>query len=317
MRKRADFDAKQFHLFSLGFMSSAYFFIFASSLLFILNGLNQRFSPLASFKLWASWSDFKCSWQCLGSKVTAFIISDSLRTILTGLLLFLFLRALFLLVKRIKKTKEFKENLESIASSHKCGEIDYFIFPFAYPLALTIGWFKPRIFLSASLVNSLRLEELKTVLLHEAFHQKKRHPLKNLLLSFLADLLFFFPMTKKMKELFSLTQELRADFHAVDKGNNLASLFVCLNKIYRPPVSPFNLTYFSATFSSDHARWQYLKNGRLKLNLSWRQGIISFVSLIFFTLLTFSPLWQEARKTILDHKSTCFSHSIIKEEQAR
>lgn len=316
MRQKANFVFWKFQLLGVTFLSSVYFFSLSSILFFLLTWFNQKNSPLVSFRIWTNWSDFKCSWECLGSRVTTFIIGDGLRTILASLFLFLFIRALFLFIKRIKETKKFKEVLESIASSQKTFEIKYFIFPFVYPLALIIGWFKPKIFLSTSLINSLQPEELKIVLLHELFHQKKRHPLKNLFLSFLADLLFFFPLTKKMKELLSLAQELRADFQAVDKEKNLAFLFACLNKIYKPLFFPFNLTYFSAGPVNNYARWQYLKEDRLKLSLSWRRGIISILIFGFFFFLTFSPLWQKAWKTILEHKPTCFSHSIIKEGQA-
>lgn len=317
MRKGINLDSKKFDLLRLEFLSYAYFFSLASSLLFILISLGLNSLPLAFLQTWAGWSDFKCSWECLRSKVAAFIIGDGFRAILACLVFFLFIRALFLSVRRIKETKKFKENLESIALPQETFEVKYFLFPFAYPLALTIGWFKPKIFLSTSLVNSLRPEELKIIIFHEAFHQKKRDPLKNLLLSFLADLLFFFPMTKKMKELFGLSQELRADFQATNDGKDLSSLLISLNKIYKPSSFLSNLSYFSAPPSNDHARWQYLKTGHLKFNLSWRQAVISFLILVFFFFVSFSPFWPGARKTILEHKSTCFSHSIIEEGQAQ
>ncbi|MGQ9673172.1 MAG: M56 family metallopeptidase [Candidatus Aminicenantales bacterium] len=261
-----------------------------------------------------SWADFRCSWQCLGSRVSAFIIREGIWIIIFAFLFLVLLRALLRVGRRLKETSTFNERLMMIASPRRSWGIDYFIFPFLLPLALTAGLIKPKIFLSSTLLKVLTQEELKTVLLHEAFHQKKRHPLKNLIVSFLADLGFFLPATKRLREAFGLAGELRADFHGLDKGQDLSSLLSSLRKIHNYRVGPeLGLSLYSPVQFNDLERLRYLSEGGLKFSWSWPQLVISFLVVVLAFFLTLAPFGEGGKKLILEHKSTCAFHTLIKE----
>ncbi len=202
-----------------------------------------------------------------------------------------------------------------MASPRRSWGIDYFVFPFVLPLALTAGWVKPKIFLSSSLLETLTQEELKTVLLHEAFHQKRRDPLKNLVVSFLADLVFFLPVTNRLKKAFGLARELGADFHSLDNGQDLSSLAASLNKIHNFRVSPeVGFSLYSPAEFNDLERLRYLSEGKLKLAVSWRQVVISALAVVLGCFVIFSPSLKNGKNVVLEHKSACSYHFLKQEE---
>lgn len=296
--------------------------IFTSGCLLFLGGsivviflaLSRKVLSLSFFSIWTSWADFRCSWQCLGSRVGAFIIREGIWVIIFTFLFLVLLRALLRVRRRLKETSAFNERLMMIASPRRSWGIDYFIFPFLLPLALTAGLVKPKIFLSSALLKVLTQEELKTVLLHEAFHQKSRHPLKNLILSFLADLVFFLPVTNRLRKAFGLAGELRADFHGLDNGQDLSSLLSSLRKIHNFRVGPeLGLSLYSPVQFNDLERLRYLSEGGLKFSWSWLRLVISFLIVLLAFFLTLAPFGESGKKLIFEHKSTCSFHTLIKE----
>src|SRR6185436_14597908 len=64
--------------------------------------------------------------------------------------------------------------------------------------AFTAGWFRPRIYVAASVVTSLSQAELGAVIAHEAAHVSRRDPLRSSLLRFLADILFYIPALRRL-----------------------------------------------------------------------------------------------------------------------
>lgn len=79
------------------------------------------------------------------------------------------------------------------------------------PLAFCYGLFRPRICLSAGLINTLKAKELKAVLLHEAHHCRHYDPLRTLLVNVLAAMFFFLPAVAEWRDMFLTSIELTAD----------------------------------------------------------------------------------------------------------
>ncbi len=233
-------------------------------------------------------------------------------------LFIIFLRAFARLIHRLKETLAFQKNLKSTAVARSRWGVEFFVFPFNFPLALTTDWMKPKIFLSTSLVESLTQEELKTVLFHEAFHQKRRDPLRNLFISFLVDLLVFIPFTKKMFQILGTTTELQADFYSLAKGQEITSLITSLQKIHNYKISPeLNLSHYSATRSNDLDRLRYFGQGKLKLEITKARLFISAAVVILLFFLAFLGSGPGREKVILEHQSSCAIHSIVNEEFKR
>lgn len=77
--------------------------------------------------------------------------------------------------------------------------------------AFTAGWFNPRVFLNAELVDLLTRDELAAVLAHEGAHAARRDPLRLSALRFLACTLFFLPALRRLAADAADESEIAAD----------------------------------------------------------------------------------------------------------
>lgn len=77
--------------------------------------------------------------------------------------------------------------------------------------AFTAGWWKPRIFLDASLEHRLSGPELKSLIAHEVAHVRRRDPLRLAVLRFFACLVFWLPALRRLAEDVSDEAEFEAD----------------------------------------------------------------------------------------------------------
>ncbi|HYW08956.1 MAG TPA: M56 family metallopeptidase, partial [Longimicrobium sp.] len=87
--------------------------------------------------------------------------------------------------------------------------------------AFTVGWLRPRIYVSASLPERLSPAELEALLAHEGAHVARRDPLRLSLLRFLALTLFWLPALRRLAEDLADEAEIRADDRAA-RGRPLA-----------------------------------------------------------------------------------------------
>lgn len=83
------------------------------------------------------------------------------------------------------------------------------------PLAFCAGLFRPCIYLSTGLLDTLGDKELKAVLLHEAYHCRRYDPLRTLLADVLAAALFFLPAVSEWRDMFLTSTECAADRYAI------------------------------------------------------------------------------------------------------
>jgi Zn-dependent protease with chaperone function len=257
-------------------------------------------------------SALQCSWRCLGDKVSGFFFESGYKLIFISFLIFIFIRAFWRAAKAIIKTNLSRRTLEAMASTRNIWGIDYYSVHFPGPLAFTLGWFKPKIFISDFLEAHLNEEELKIVLLHEGCHQRKKDPGRGLLINFLSDLLFFLPLTERISTALHLCREVEADISSLSSSESLSPFISTLNKMRRFPLPQENKVIkklFSEANDKDLARLLYLGEGRLGSLFSWRKFALSLglsVSLIFLSLNSFFPRQREA---FLEHHITCPVHN--------
>ncbi len=117
--------------------------------------------------------------------------------------------------------------------------------------AFCLGFWRPRIWLTAGLVNLLSDEELAAVLAHEAHHCRQRDPLRLLLGRTLKAAFFFLPLVGDLAQAAELQQEVAADRAAIAHLGSDLPLLCTLQKLLSQGAgatlplaaySPFNVT---------------------------------------------------------------------------
>lgn len=90
------------------------------------------------------------------------------------------------------------------------------------PLSFCYGLWRPRICLSLGLIEGLTEAELEAVLHHEAYHMRRREPLRMAIAICLRRLLFFAPLMAELRDRYLAEKELSADAAAVAKTGRVA-----------------------------------------------------------------------------------------------
>lgn len=104
--------------------------------------------------------------------------------------------------------------------------------------AFTVGWLRPRIYVSAALATRLAPDELEALLAHEGAHVARRDPLRLSLLRFLALTHFWLPALRRLAQDAADEAEIRADDRAArERPLALASaLLATAGWRHDPPV---------------------------------------------------------------------------------
>lgn len=87
--------------------------------------------------------------------------------------------------------------------------------------AFTAGFWRPNVYVSASLADALEPAQLESVLAHEAAHVARRDPLRLSLLRFLACMLFYVPALRRLADDLADEAEIDADDVAIRRGSPL------------------------------------------------------------------------------------------------
>lgn len=101
------------------------------------------------------------------------------------------------------------------------------------PAAHCSGLLRPRVWVSTAAVHRLRRTELDAVLSHEAYHLRRRDPLRILIARSLSAALFPVPLMRALHERFEVAKELDADVSALRTVGSRAALAGALYKLAR------------------------------------------------------------------------------------
>ncbi len=284
---------------SLSILFIVFFFLFLSSFFLIKN---THFQPL-KFAFFNFFSTL-CSLKCLGKEISIPFFFETLKL----LAIFLFISSLsfatFKIFKKVFRTMEFVKEIKKEAKHVLKFGIKTNIFDHEFPLAFTAGFFKPEIFLSSSLVKTLEENELKSIILHEDQHRKSLDPLKNLIVSFVSDFLFFFPIIQFFKNLYLFSTEIIADMSCISRGmkkEELALAFLKVCKIRNTENSWF--------FNKPLERIKFIFERKIEFVPSLKKIILSFILLLLIMGLFFTPQDKERFNQFLNHHNTCTYHN--------
>ena len=99
--------------------------------------------------------------------------------------------------------------------------------------AFSAGVFLPQIYLSTGLIQLMTMEEIQAVLRHEVYHCRQFDTLRNLIINFLSDSMFFLPVFRNLKRNFQVSSEKAADRFAILCGSSPLELSKALIKLFR------------------------------------------------------------------------------------
>ena len=206
--------------------------------------------------------------------------------------------------------------LQVLLAAHKLAAENVVFLDLPVAHAFCLGFWRPRIWLTAGLVNLLTDEELATVLAHEAYHCRQRDPLRLLIGRTLKSAFFFLPLVGQLATAAELQQEVAADQAAITHLGNDLPLLCTIQKLLKlgpgaklpsAVYSPFNVTearlrrliYPPQPFS-----WRiYLTSGLMNF------GVLLILSSV--VLLSVQPGLGQTSHCTYEHVASLHSHSYL------
>jgi Zn-dependent protease with chaperone function len=232
-----------------------------------------------------------------------------------GLLLLVVIRGSLSLMQQMRATRHLihlfyplretpPTRLLALLPAHRLSVEDIVFFNFEPAHAFSLGFWRPRIWLTAGFVNLLTDEELATVLAHEAHHCRQRDPLRLLIGRTLKSAFFFLPLVSHLAEAVELQQEMAADRSAILHAGNDLPLLCTLQKMLKQGAtggvssaaaySPFNVTEARLRrliYPAQRRNWRVVVSG-------W---LINLGTLVILSSLAFLPAQALAKHQETSH----------------
>jgi len=120
-------------------------------------------------------------------------------------------------------------------------------------LAVTAGFFYPRILLSADVVAELDTKQLHAVLAHESAHVHGRDGLRTLAIRFAGALAPHAPFTWHAERSYDLDREILCDDEAVARGADPIALAEALVRVARLRAAPRGLPALGGAHDTEHS----------------------------------------------------------------
>lgn len=140
--------------------------------------------------------------------------------------------------------------------------------------AFCLGFWRPRIWLTAGIVDLLTDEELTAVLVHEDYHCRRRDPLRLLISRALKSTFFFLPLVRDLANFVELQQEIAADQSVIEYLGDDLPLLCSLQKLLTQGIQETRLAGATLTpFNITEARLRRLVYPSQSTPFSWRNTI--------------------------------------------
>ncbi len=146
------------------------------------------------------------------------------------------------------------------------------------PHAFCLGFWRPRIWLTAGLVTLLTAEELTAVVAHEVYHCHRRDPLRLLISRALKSAFFFLPMVGDLVKFVELQQEIAADRSVIEYLGDDLPLLCVFQKLLTQDVKETPLPGATVTpFNVTEARLRQLIDPLQSTPFNWRNTIANWI----------------------------------------
>jgi beta-lactamase regulating signal transducer with metallopeptidase domain len=203
----------------------------------------------------------------------------------TGSIVFLLL--IYRLLHTMYQSLQLRRQFNFLGRKHG----DYYTINSRSPLVFTLGWWKPRIYISEGLSRACANKDLSIVLLHEQAHQERRDNLRLLMARLCSAILIGRLARNVMNDLRLMTEE-ACDFRAAERFGHVAVAETLL-KIKRLLMNqPSALPQHALAFAERDVESRVialLKGSALISPRPWQLGLLS-VLLIFGLVLMVGPL---------------------------
>ena len=152
---------------------------------------------------------------------------------------------LVILVRRLRPALAGQRALQRASRPARLGSRNVRVVRSSTPHAFVLGAFRPTVFVSASLLETLEPDEVAAVLLHEEHHRRTRAPLRGLALTSWAELMGGVRPIGNWIERRLAHLEVEADRYAMASGVSAAAVASALVKCDRS--APLSATRFTAS----------------------------------------------------------------------
>lgn len=161
------------------------------------------------------------------------------------------------------------------------------------PIALTMGFLRPKIVLSTGLIRMLDEDELEAVIRHEEYHLLHLDPLKTLMTYLASTILWYVPILKWCHNVYKISCEVWADRYAIERTGSAHGLGGALLKLVKAKTVniPFAHASFSDTSMNVRIRQLVDPEASVPVRMPWRAALVSLHVIVLITgLLLPSPL---------------------------
>ena len=191
--------------------------------------------------------------------------------------------------------------LQALLPAHKLSSEDVVFLNLAPAHAFCLGFWRPRIWLTAGLVNLLTDEELMAVLAHEAYHCRQRDPLRLLIGRALKSAFFFLPLVHDLAKAIEFQQEIAADQSAIAHAGDDLPLLCALQKLLKQqsPSVMLSLAAYNL-FNVTEARLCRLIYPPQPVN--WRASFSGWLVNLGVLVIIGSLVWLQTQSTAGHHE---------------
>lgn len=182
--------------------------------------------------------------------------------------------------------------------------------------AFTAGLVRPRIYLSAALLEELSDSELRAVLRHEVWHLRRRDPLRFALLRFTARVFFWLPLVRALADDLIEEAELLADDFAAEEEDPL-EVAGAVVKVARRAAGVLAVVPALRGLRPIERRVRRLAGEEVHPEsvVPWREALLSFTSiLILWSSVGSGGQWRPVTTT--DAADTVGAHCVLCEVRA-
>lgn len=134
----------------------------------------------------------------------------------------------------------------NLAATREEANVPLYVLPSTRPVAFCYGLVRPRVVISARLLELLGGEEREAALWHELAHARARDPLRSLCARLASAALVWLPAVRDLLERYLLVRELAADRLAVEKTNRGALAGALCGVVGEPAAGAVGLAELAA-----------------------------------------------------------------------